>query len=178
MYENLQQRARTGAENLHKPLLKGTAWGLAGGFAATLLMDLALMGALAALGQPPLGCYSLVGDTIARLFTPPGALAEGGVLLGIATHYTVGPLLGALFGAAVMKSARLRIRTLKKAMILAILYAEIFSQPLLALTPILLPMTPSEILQWYGGSLVMHFIWGCVLGWVAGLGLRNRAPRG
>ncbi len=62
--------------------------------------------------------------------------------------------------------------TLKKGIVLAVLYTEILSQPMLALAPILLRMTAPETLQWFGGSFGMHLIWGCVLGVVWSLGRR------
>jgi hypothetical protein len=49
-------------------------------------------------------------------------------------------------------------------MLLAILYTEIFSQPILATAPIFGHMTASEILRWYALSTVMHSIYGIVLG--------------
>jgi NhaP-type Na+/H+ or K+/H+ antiporter len=63
------------------------------------------------------------------------------------------------------------VDTLKKGLVLAILYVEILSQPILATTPILLKMTAHETLQWFGVSFVMHLIWGAVLGAVVSYGL-------
>ena len=61
--------------------------------------------------------------------------------MGMATHYLVGPLIGAIFGLLVARVKALRVNTLKKSILLGILYVEILSQPLLATTPILLKMT-------------------------------------
>ena len=66
----------------------------------------------------------------------------------------------------------LRVNTLKKSILLAFIYVEILSQPLLATTPILLKMTAPATLQWYGGSFVMHLMAGVILGTVVGCGLR------
>ena len=88
----------------------------------------------------------------------------GGVLPGVAAHYLVGPVVGVIFGTAVTQVAALQVNSLRKSIILAVLYVEIFSQPILASTPILLKMTASETLQWFGGSFVMHFLFGVVLG--------------
>jgi hypothetical protein len=152
-------------------LWSGLGWGLIGGLAGTLVMDLALMGILAAFGAPALTCFSIVGNTVARFFSIQGMHAAGAIRLGVATHYLVGPLVGAIFGALVARIKALRVHSLKKSIFLAILYVEILSQPLLAMTPILLKMTVPATLQWYGGSFVMHLFVGVVLGMVVGRGL-------
>jgi hypothetical protein len=168
----------------HIPFAKGIGWGLMGGLIATLVMDLILMGSLVAAGLPAFTCFSIIGDTVARVLSPHGIAPMGSFLMGVATHYLVGPLMGAMFGAAAVKiiaAAKstavakvdgLRVDSVRKMVVLAVLYAEILSQPLLAMSSILLRMTASETLQWFGGSMVMHIIWGCVLGIVWSLGLR------
>jgi hypothetical protein len=140
--------------------------------AGTLVMDLILMGSLWAAGDNALSCFSIVGDTVARFFSILGIEMAGGVPLGVATHYTVGPIVGAIFGAVVTRIDAQRVGTLKKMVILAVLYVEILSLPLLAMTPLLLRTSPSETLLWFGGSFVMHFICGSVLGMVLYHGLR------
>jgi len=57
-------------------------------------------------------------------------------------------------------------------LVLAILYVEILSQPILATTPILLKMTAHETLQWFSVSFVMHFMLAVVLGVIVSYGLR------
>jgi hypothetical protein len=135
-------------------------------------MDLILMGALSAVGDEALSCFSIVGDTVARFFSLLGIHMAGGVPLGMATHYTVGPIVGVIFGAAATRVDALRVATLKQRVILAVLYVEILSLPLLALTPLLLKTPTSETLLWFGGSSVMHFICGSILGLVVSYGLR------
>jgi hypothetical protein len=143
-----------------------------GGLVGTLAMDLILMGALASVGDQPLTCFSIVGNTVARFLSIVGIEIAGGVHLGVATHYSVGPAVGTLFGALVAQVRALRVGTLKKCVILAVLFVEVLSQPLLAMTPLLLDMTAPETLEWFGGSFAMHFIWGIVLGVVVSYGLR------
>jgi hypothetical protein len=137
-----------------------------------MVMDLALMGALSAIGLPTLTCFSIVGNTVARFFSTLGVDMAGGILLGVVTHYLIGPLVGAIFGALVAQVGVLRVDTLKKGIILAVLYIEILSQPILAMTPILLKMTATEMMQWFGGSFVMHLLLGIVLGAIVSYGLR------
>jgi len=157
----------------HATLARGIGWGMIGGLVGTLVMDFALMGALSAVGMPALTCFSIVGNTAARFFSILGIEMAGGVPLGVATHYLIGPLVGAIYGAAVAQVDALRVDTLKKGIVLAVLYVEILSQPILATTPILLRMTVPETLQWFGGSFVMHLMWGIVLGAVVSAANHN-----
>lgn len=152
-------------------LARGTGWGLIGGLVGTFVMDLFLVGTLSAAGLPALTCFSIVGDTVASGFAIIGVELAGGVPLGVAAHYLIGPSIGALFGAAVAKVDALRVDTLKKSVVLAVLYVEILSQPLLVTTPILLKMTTPETFQWFGVSFLMHLIAGAVLGLVICYGL-------
>ncbi len=172
MQANRRIHLWTGTSISPLSLKKGIGWGLTGGLAATLVMDLILMGILAAAGLPAFLCFSIVGDTLARFLSPAGTGIAGSIPLGMAAHYAIGPLLGGLFGAAAARVHALRMDTLKKSVLFAVLYAEIFSQPMLALTPVLLGMNASDTLQWYSGSFGMHLIWGCVLGVVVNWGLR------
>lgn len=153
-------------------LLKGLGWGTIGGVAGTLAMDLTLMAVLAVFGSPVLTCFSIVGNTVARFFSIQNVGMAGAILLGVETHYTVGPVIGAIFGLLVARIKALRVHTQKKSFILGILYVEILSQPLLATTPILLKMSAVATLQWYVGSFIMHLIAGAILGAVVGHGLR------
>ena len=154
---------------------RGLGWGLIGGLAGTMIMDLVLMGALSALGSPATTCFSIVGNTVARFFSIQGVNTAYAIRLGVATHYVVGPLFGAIFGMIVTQVKALRVNSMKKIIILAIIYVEILSQPLLVLTPILLKMTVPVMLQWYGGSFVMHLMLAFVLGAVVGHGLRQES---
>ena len=160
------------------PLATGIAWGFLGGLAGTMVMDLVLMGAFFGLGQPATTCFSIVGNTVCRFFSLKDLELAGSIQLGILTHYLVGPLIGAIFGALGARVAALRVNTLKKSLILAILYVEILSQPMLAMTPILLKMTASATLQWYLGSFAVHIIVAVILGTVVARGLRLTTAAG
>jgi len=176
MKKTIQGIAHAAARNPSTSFLKALGWGTIGGIAGTLAMDLTLMAVLAAFGSPALTCFSIVGDTAAHFFSMHNVGVTGTILLGVATHYTVGPLIGAIFGLLAARVSALRAHTLKKSTFLGILYVEILSQPLLATTPILLKMTAAATLQWYIGAFIMHMIAGAVLGAVVGRGLRL-APR-
>ena len=164
---------RAGVNNTNITLRRGIGWGMIGGLIGTLMMDLLLMGGLSAAGLPALSCFSIVGETVARFFSLLGLQLAGFVPLGVVTHYLVGPLVGAIFGAAIASFAVLQINTLKKGIAMAVIYVEIVSQPILITTPLLLKMTAAEVLQWYGISFVMHFLVGVVLGAFVSFKLRS-----
>ncbi len=172
MEKTLQGNSQVIGHNPHVTLFRGMVWGLIGGLAGTMVMDILLMGALSVAGLAALTCFSIVGNTVARFFSILGIEMAGGVLSGVATHYLIGPLVGALFGAAAVQVDALRVDTLKKGIGYAVIYVEILAQPILASTPVLLKMTAAETVQWFGGSFVMHFIFGVVLGVVVSYGLR------
>lgn len=156
------------------PLARGMGWGFLGGLSGTMVMDILLMGALPAAGLPALICFSIVGDTFSRFLALFGAQIVGGIPTGVVTHYLVGPLFGIIFGAVMTVFPALQEATLKKSVIAAFLYVEVLSQPILAITPILLKMTATNMLRWFGGSFVMHAILAVVLGAIVGHGLRQR----
>lgn len=108
MEELFTAYSRTRNCNSSIPLRQGIRWGLIGGLASTLVMDLVLMGLFAVVGIKPLTCFSIVGDTVARLFSLNGIAMAGGIPLGIAAHYLIGPVIGVIFGAAAVKVDALR----------------------------------------------------------------------
>jgi len=163
---------RTREHRMHATAGRCICWGLVGGLVGTTVMDVVLMGALTVAGLPGLICFSIVGETVARFFSIPIIQPASFVLLGASTHYLVGPVIGAIFGAIIAQVGVLKVNTPKKAIVLAVLFVEILSQPILMMTPILLPMTASETMQWFGGAFVMHFILAIILGTVVGYGLR------
>jgi C_GCAxxG_C_C family probable redox protein len=172
MEKTLQRNTWTREHNAQVTLARGLKSGLIGGIAGTLVMDFVLMGALSAVGIPSLTCFSIVGDTVEHLFANLSITLAGGVLTVIVAHYLVGPLSGIIFGALLVKVKAMHVDTLKKGIFLAVLYVEIMSQPILAMTPILLKMTTKDTLLWFGASFVMHFLYGVVLGAIVSYGLR------
>ena len=153
------------------PLTRGMGWGFIGGLTGTMVMDGLLMVAFLALKLPALLCFSIVGDTASQLFSKLGLQVAGGIPTGVIAHYLIGPLFGILFGAIMVMFPALKLVTLKKTLLMAILYVEIFSQPILVTTPILMKMTIPEILQWYVGSFVMHLMMATVLGAIMWYGM-------
>lgn len=143
---------------------KGIVWGLIGGFVGTIIMDLVIVGFFIVVGMPTSLIYSFIGDVAGSFFSRIGINISGGVLLGAFIHFFLGLVLGGLFGWAVSWIKVLRVDSLRKGVLLGILYIEIVSQPILVTAPLLSEMTVSDILQWYGLSTVMHLIYGIILG--------------
>jgi len=173
METTLQRNSLFQKYNMQATLARGIKWGLIGGLAGTLGMELVLMGALTAVGMPPLTCLSFIGDTVAHLWANFGIHLVGGVPMCLAAQYLIGSLFGVIFGTMLSKISALHIYSLKKGVLLAVVYAEIISQPLLAMTTILLKMTAKDTLLWYSASFVMHFLYGVVLGAIISCGFRS-----
>ena len=143
---------------------KGIIWGLIGGFVGTIIMDLVIVGFFMVAGMPIDLIYSFIGDVAQSFFLRIGIDVPGGVPLGAFFHFFLGLALGGLFGVIVSQIRALRLESIKKGILLGILYIEIASQPILVTAPLLVKMTSSDILQWYGLSTVMHLIYGIILG--------------
>jgi hypothetical protein len=143
---------------------KGIVWGLIGGFVGTIIMDLVIVGFFMVAGMPIDLIYSFIGDVAQSFFLRIGIDVPGGVPLGALLHFFLGLALGGLFGVIVSQIRALRLESIKKGILLGILYIEIASQPILVTAPLLVKMTSSDILQWYGLSTVMHLIYGIILG--------------
>ncbi len=154
------------------PIL-GMQWGLIAGFAGTVAMDLTMAGGLSASGLPLDTCYRTIGSTVASFFNLFGVHLVGELTLGVATYHLTGPLLGALYGLILSHIPALQRATLKKHLLYAVLYAEIVSQLILTLVPILLSMPANEALLWYAGSSMLHGVWGLVIGLAAYTLLRS-----
>lgn len=135
MQKIIQNQRLAGVGLPHINIQHSIARGLIAGLAATLVMDFLLVGLLAAAGLAPLTCFSIVGETLARLFSITGLGVESIVLLGMAAHYMIGPAFGALFGAATQRFRVFGLSSLKKVVVSAVIFAEVLSQPILALPP-------------------------------------------
>jgi hypothetical protein len=152
---------------------KGLVVGVIAGLVATIVIDLIMMEFLLFTGQPAEGGFAVIGDTTAGLFSLFGIHVAGGVLPGVVWHYLIGLALGGIFGAAVTRFDALRLDSIKKGVGLGILYAEVISVPLLVMPPIILKWTVSDTAQLLRFYMVMHAIWGMLLGVVVSYGLRS-----
>lgn len=157
---------------------KGLWLGLAGGVAATIVIDLVTVGVLPLMGLPADDGFSVIGDTAAGFLALFGIDVAGGVPLGVVLHYLIGAALGVLFGWGVTRIPALRLSSVKKGLGLGILFAEIISLPIVLLPPIILKMAAPEAAQWFGFCVVMHAIWGAALGGIVAYGLRSARQEG
>ncbi len=177
MKTTLQDNAKVRQPMVDFALARGIGWGLLGGLAGTVTMDIVLIVASPMLGLNGIQSFSVIGDTAARFFTLLGLGLTGGVPTGLTVHYLAGPMLGAIFGAAVTRFNALWPGTLLKGIGLGVLYVEVASQPLLATTPILLNMSAQDTAFWYALSTGMHVLYGAALGAVVSYGLRRTASQ-
>jgi hypothetical protein len=173
----LQQSSHSQAPADGRVRTRVFALGVAGGVAATIVIDLVTVAVLPLMGLPADGGFSVIGDTAAGFLALFGIGAAGGVALGAVLHYLIGAVLGGIFGLAVVRFPALRLSSIRKGVGLGILYTEIISLPILVLPPIILNWTTPEALWWFGFSAVMHAIWGAVLGTVMSFGLRSELLR-
>jgi hypothetical protein len=178
MAKKLQSDSRSAGAIGSSARSKGLVVGSIAGLAATIAIDLITMGVLPLMGLPADGGFSVIGDTAAGFFALFSIDVAGGVPPGIVLHYVIGLALGALFAAVVSRRAALRLNSIKKSVGLGVLYTEVISLPILVLPPIILKWTAPETAQWFGFSVVMHAIWGIVLGLVVSYGLRSATTGG
>jgi hypothetical protein len=142
----------------------GLIWGMIGGLIGTIIMDIVIVGFFLLVGMPIDLIYSFIGDVAQSFFLRLGFQVAGGAPLGALFHFFLGLALGGLFGIAISQIKALRLRSVKKGILLGMLYIEVASQPILVTAPLLIPMTTPDIVQWYGLSTAMHLIYGGVLG--------------
>jgi hypothetical protein len=167
-----EQYGRPAVDLGRHAIMAGAGWGLVGGLVATIAMDIVRIALLSVIGVPAVIVFTTIGDTAASALALVGLPLAGGVRLGAAVYYLLGLVLGAFFGVALAGVARLRSSSQRGCIVLGILYAEIVSQPILALSPLLLKMTAADTVQWFTFSAAMHAIWGGVLGAIVSYGLR------
>jgi hypothetical protein len=139
-------------------------WGLVGGLVGTAVMDGLCAALFVGVGMPVDLTYSFIGDVAADFCSRAGVDLSGGRLLGAAVHFLIGIVLGGLFGWTVSRFKAFRADSLRRTVVLAIVYIEIVSQPIVASAPLLGNMTSPDILNWYALSTGMHLIYAVVIG--------------
>jgi hypothetical protein len=149
--------------------------GLAGGLAGTIAMHVFGVGIFLVMGQPTSISFSIIGDAAASFFSKLGVKLAGGAPLGMVVFYLLGLALGVTFVALVLRINAFRLDSIRKGVGLGILYVEALSLPLLATATFVLNMTPSATALWFGVSVVMHLVYGAVMGAVVSYGLRSAA---
>jgi hypothetical protein len=159
-------------------VVRGAIWGLVGGLIGTVALDIVLIAVLSTMGLPAVISFTTIGDTAAAFFGLVGLEMAGGFPMGVTAHYLLGLMLGAIFGAAVSQVEALRTCRRLRCVLLGVVYVLILSQPILALSPLLLKMTAVATVQWFVISAAVHSIWGAVLGAFVGFGLRRESAAG
>jgi hypothetical protein len=147
--------------------------GLIAGLVATIVVDLIMMGFLMFKGKTAGAGFAVIGDTAAGFFSLFGVEVAGGVLAGLVWHYLIGLAFGVIFVSAVTRFEALRLTSMKKGIGLGILYTEVMSIPMLVQVPIFLKQTASDTVGLLGFFLVMHAIWGLLLGVIVSYSLRS-----
>jgi hypothetical protein len=160
---------------------RGIIVGLAGGLAGTIAMHAFGVGIFLVMGEATNISFSIIGDAVARFFATASFFARlgvelaGGAPLGIVVFYLLGLALGVTFVALVLRIDAFRLDSIKKGVGLGILYVEVLSVPLLAMATFVLEMTAASAALWFGISIVMHLVYGAVMGAVVSYGLRSAA---
>jgi hypothetical protein len=173
MEERLQYDSRPKDATGSSARVKGLVLGLTAGLVATIVVDLIMMGVLLFWGQPAENGFAVIGDTAAGFFSLIGIDVAGGVLPGLIWHYLIGLAFGVIFVAAVTRFDALRLTSMKKGVGLGILFTEVMSIPMLVQVPIFLKQTASDTARILVFFLVMHAIWGLLLGVIVSYGLRS-----
>jgi hypothetical protein len=154
-------------------LARGVVVGFIGGLVGTLVMDLFGFGLFVIMGGHASLSFSIIGDAAAGFLSILGVTMAGGAPLGAILHYGIGLVLGVILVAAASRISALRLDSTKKGIRVGILYVEAMSLPMLSAAAIVLEMTASQSLQWFGVSFVMHLVYGAVLGFIVSYGLRS-----
>jgi hypothetical protein len=173
MEERLQHDSRPKDATGSGARVKGLVLGLIAGLVATIVVDLIMMAVLLFRGKPTAAGFAVIGDTAAGFFSLFGVDVPGGILPGLVWHYLIGLAFGVIFVAAVTRFDALRLTSVKKAVGLGILFTEVMSIPMLVQVPIFLKQTAADTAGLLGFFLVMHAIWGLLLGVIVSYGLRS-----
>jgi hypothetical protein len=150
--------------------------GLIGGLVGTIVMDLFGFGISLSMEGPANLSFSIIGDAAvfisftvigdaaAAFLSKIGIQVAGGAPLGAVLHYLIGFVFGAILGVLVSHVDSLRLDSVKKGIVVGILFVEAMSVTWLVPAAIVLKMTVSETAQYFGVSSVMHLVYGSVLG--------------
>lgn len=161
-----------------RALLRGIGWGIAGGFIATIVLHIASIVTLWALGYPGdlLFYFSMVAATTAGFFAKLGLTVTDDLLLGAIVSYSIGMSLGIIFAAMVSRVKSLQMDKTKSLMS-GIIFVGVITQPLAAAAPIILEdsWTATETWQWFLTSFYIHMLYAIVLAVIVNYGLRVTA---
>lgn len=144
-------------------MTRGIVYGVLGGVAGMLAMDLVMVVEFLLAQMPP--------TTYLRLI---GSVFGGGVALGAMVHLVVGALPGLGLGVAAVKVKALRIDTTDKGLQLGFIVG-VLSIPLGCVPFAIIIDVP--IMRLVAFSTIPHLVWGSVLGVVLAYGLRSQGTK-
>ena len=142
-----------------KYFIKTIKYGLLGGLAGTIMMDIVMFVESWLMNQPITMNYAVIGAAVGK-----------GILHGLIIHFLIGPFLGLLFSATISLFDFIRIKSIKRTILLGF-WAGIITIPLGCVPAALLAGVP--VLDLVGFSLLPHIVWGLTLGIVIGYGLKS-----
>ena len=142
---------------LGRPWEKVIAFGMVGGLAGTVLMDLVMVTTFVLVGEPGDAFFAMVGEKLGD-----------GVILGIVLHNAIGLSGGLVFALLVLGIAPINIDSRKKGLTYGIA-AGALTIPLGCIPMAIWLGAP--ILEVLAFSLLPHLVWGLTLGWTVAFGL-------
>lgn len=142
----------------------GIKKGLLGGLAGTVAMDLVMVSVFLTIGEPADIFFSFIGDAAGAFLSMIGIAEIGGAALGVVLHYSLGLIIGIIFGVLVSRVHALQTMTLGKGIVLGILYTEAVSTTLLAPSVVILQMATSDAFRLLCLAVAFHGTYGAVLG--------------
>ncbi len=140
-----------------KLFLRGIAFGIIGGLAGTVLMDIVMVLTFLVAGMPADTFFSMVGEKLGD-----------GALVGILVHNLVGLTGGIVFSLLVLTIKALRIDSMGKGIALGIAAGAVTIP--LGCIPLAIWLD-QPILDVIAFSFLPHLVWGTVLGWAVAYGL-------
>lgn len=142
---------------LNRSFLKGVGFGIVGGLAGTVLMDIVMVLTFLIAGQPPDAFFYMVGERLGD-----------GALAGILVHNLVGLTGGFVFSLLVLTISALNINSRRKGLMLGIA-AGALTIPF-GCIPLAIWLN-QPMLDVIAFSILPHLVWGTTLGWTVGYGL-------
>src|SRR4030042_949601 len=144
---------------LGRPGAKVIAFGMVGGLAGTVLMDLVMVTTFVLVGEPGDAFFAMVGEKLGD-----------GVMLGIVLHNMIGLSGGLIFALLILGIPSINIDSRKKGLMYG-LAAGALTIPLGCIPMAIWLGQP--ILEGLAFSLLPHLPGGLTLGWTVAFGLLN-----